>query len=73
MSIEIDQLKRLPVSEKLRIVEELWDDIRTSEEPLTLHPDLQQEVLNRAADLESNPDSAISREELWRRVNDPDA
>ena len=47
MSIEIDQLKRLPVSEKLRIVEELWDDIRTSEEPLTLHPDLQQEVLNR--------------------------
>jgi putative addiction module component (TIGR02574 family) len=73
MSIELDQLKKLPVTEKLRIVEELWDDIRTSKEPLNFSAETRQEVLSRAADLEANPDSALNRKELWRRVNDPDA
>jgi putative addiction module component (TIGR02574 family) len=71
MRIEIDQLKKLPVDQKLRIVEELWDDILASDEPLTLPPETQHEILNRAADLDTDPDSALTRQELWQQVNTP--
>lgn len=64
MSTELDELKKLPVSEKLRIVEELWDDIRTSNEPLNLPAQTKQEIVSRAADLEANPESALTRQEL---------
>ncbi len=36
MTIELDQLRKLSVSDKLRIVEELWDDIGASDETLVL-------------------------------------
>ncbi|MFN6331685.1 MAG: addiction module protein, partial [Planctomyces sp.] len=38
MSIDLKQLKSLPVEEKLRLVELLWDDIGASDEPVILHP-----------------------------------
>jgi hypothetical protein len=36
MNVELDQLRKLPIAEKLRIVEQLWDDIAASDEPLVL-------------------------------------
>ena len=36
MNVERDQLRKLPIAEKLRIVEQLWDDIAASDEPLVL-------------------------------------
>jgi hypothetical protein len=38
MSIDFSDLHNLPVSEKLRIVEALWDDIGASDEPIVLQP-----------------------------------
>jgi len=69
MSIDLAALWSLPVSEKLRIVELLWDDIGTSDEPLVLQPWHQEEVHRRSADLKADPSIAIDRGELWRRVN----
>ena len=72
MSIEIDQLRKLPVTEKLRIVEELWDDIQASDEAPAIPADLQNDILSRAEELKNDPSSGLTREELWRRVNNPD-
>lgn len=73
MSTELDELKKLPISDKLRIVEELWDDIRNSDEPLGLPKETKKEIQRRAAELETNPESALTREELWQRVDTPNA
>jgi putative addiction module component (TIGR02574 family) len=69
MSIELEELRRLPIAEKLRIVELLWDDIAAAEEPFTLHPWHLEEAMRRAAELEANPEIALSRDELWKRVS----
>lgn len=69
MSIDLENLRKLPVADKLRIVEELWDDISTADEPLVLHDWHKQEMRRRAQELEANPDRAITRDELWRRVD----
>jgi putative addiction module component (TIGR02574 family) len=69
MSIDIDELKKLPVSEKLRIVELLWDDIGESQESPSLHPWQFEEAHRRSLEMQSDPSIAIDRDELWRRVN----
>jgi putative addiction module component (TIGR02574 family) len=69
MSIDIQELRDLPVSEKLRLVELLWDDIGASQEPLALHA-WQFELANRRSlELKNDPSLEIDRDELWRRVN----
>ncbi len=69
MSIDMTDLQKLPVSEKLRIVEALWDDIGASDEPIVLQPWQHDEAKRRAAELKANPSIAIDRKELWRRVD----
>ena len=69
MNVVLEQLRKLPIAEKLRIVEQLWDDIRESEEPLILRDWHKEEAGRRAAELEANPDIALTREELWERVD----
>lgn len=69
MSIDMTDLHKLPVSEKLRIVEALWDDIGASDEPIVLQPWQRDEAQRRAAELKADPSIAIDREELWRRVD----
>jgi putative addiction module component (TIGR02574 family) len=69
VSIDISELQNLPVAEKLRIVEALWDDIGASDEPIVLHPWQRDEAKRRSEEMKSDPSIAIDRAELWRRVN----
>jgi len=70
MSVELDQLRKLPIAEKLRIVEQLWDDIAASDEPLVLRDWHVAEAQRRDAELDTNPEIALTREELWKRVDE---
>lgn len=69
MSIDISELRKLSVEEKLRIIEVLWDDIAASDEPVVLQPGQLEEVKRRSEELKTDPSIAIDRDELWRRVN----
>jgi putative addiction module component (TIGR02574 family) len=69
MSIDITELTNLPVAEKLRIVELLWDNIANSEEPLVLKPWQLEELNRRQAEIEADPSILIDEDELWRRVD----
>jgi len=69
MSVDISNLRDLPVSEKLRIVTQLWDDIAASSDPVAVPPEVLQEASRRSAELKANPSFAIDDDELWRRVD----
>ena len=62
-------LSGLPVSEKLRIVTQLWNDIASSPGPITVPPEVVREASRRSAELDSDPSIAIDDDELWRRVD----
>lgn len=68
MHPDAEHLRQLPIAEKLRVVEELWDDIAASPEPFPLPPWHREEADRRAAELERDPSIALTREEVWRRV-----
>jgi putative addiction module component (TIGR02574 family) len=69
MSIDITDLRNLPVSEKLRIVTQLWDDIASSTDPVVVPPEVLGEATRRSGELKADPTMAIDDDELWRRVN----
>jgi putative addiction module component (TIGR02574 family) len=70
MHPDTEHLRELPIAEKLRVVEELWDDIAASGEPLPLPRWHREEALRRDEELKADPSLAIDREELWRRVDE---
>jgi putative addiction module component (TIGR02574 family) len=69
MSIDITNLRDLPVADKLRIVTQLWDDIAASIDPVILPPDVVRVASRRSAELKADPSIAIDDDELWRRVD----
>lgn len=73
MQADIEQLRQLPVAEKLRIVEALWDDIAASSERAPVTEATLAEVDRRWAELQNDPSHTLTREELWRRVDQPRA
>lgn len=68
MHPETERLKKLPLAERLLVLEELWDDLPPRADPLLL-PEWQRQVAEqRLAELQANPTLAINEDELWRRV-----
>ena len=71
MNVDLEYLRKLPVAEKLRIVELLWDEIAAADEPLVIRDWHREEARRRDAELDANPDIAITREQMWKQVNEP--
>jgi putative addiction module component (TIGR02574 family) len=58
----------LTPSEKLQLVEDLWDDLAATPETVPVHDWQREELARRKANLTNNPASALSWEEIKRRV-----
>jgi len=58
----------LSPTEKLQLVEDLWDDLATSPEVVPVHEWQKQELARRKANLLSKPASGLSWEEVKQRV-----
>jgi len=58
----------LSPSEKLQLVEDLWDDLAAVPESLPVHEWQKEELARRKANLMNNPSSALSWEEVKRRI-----
>jgi putative addiction module component (TIGR02574 family) len=69
---EFAALFKLPVAERLQLVEDLWDSIAAeSEQASTPVPDsVAAELRARKARFDANPGSAIPWEEVKRRLGE---
>lgn len=65
----ISELSTLSIDERLLIVQKLWDSI-PAETEVTLSPEQSAELERRIAEHEQHPETAISGEELKRRLQD---
>lgn len=67
----MDQLFQLPVSERLQLVQDLWDSIDTSREKMPVQEWHRELVKARLADFEGREEHiGISREQVWQRVDE---
>jgi putative addiction module component (TIGR02574 family) len=58
----------LSPSEKLQLVEDLWDDLAAAPEAVPVHEWQKQELARRKANLLKNPATGLSWEEVKRTV-----
>jgi len=58
----------LSPSEKLQLVEDLWDDLAAAPEAVPVHDWQKQELARRKANLLKNPASGLPWEEVKRKV-----
>jgi len=72
MAISLSELRSLSVAEKLKIVNALWQDIAECDTPPKLPPSVMDEVRRRGDELVADPTIALTRDEMWQRVEQRD-
>jgi len=68
MNADTTSVFDLSPSEKLQLVEDLWDDLAATSEDVPVHPWQKEELERRKANLAQNPASGLSWDEVKRRV-----
>jgi putative addiction module component (TIGR02574 family) len=58
----------LSLSEKLQLVEDLWDDVASDPTAVPVHEWQKEELVRRKQSLLNCPGSAISWDEIQRRI-----
>lgn len=68
MHPDLSRILELPLPDQLQLVEDLWDHIATSKEPLPI-PDWQKDELDRRKrNFQAYPDSAVSWDEAKKTI-----
>jgi putative addiction module component (TIGR02574 family) len=71
MDVNIGSIFDLTPPEKLQLVEDLWDDLAAVPELVPMHDWHKKELARRKANLQHNPASGLSWEEVKRRIRSP--
>ena len=66
--VQIEELLKLSVAERIQLVEDLWDSIAADPENVPLSESQLKELRRRLAEHRANPDSAVPWEEVRRRL-----
>lgn len=67
-SIPVADLLELPVPERLRLVEILWDSIAAIPEAISIPEELKAELNRRLAEFEADPEAGSPWEEVRSRI-----
>jgi len=66
--MSIDEIKMLDITERIMLVEEIWDSIAKEQDSLALS-DYEKKILDeRLASLKNNPNNLLSWNEIKKRV-----
>ena len=68
MKAETSSVFDLSPTEKLQLVEDLWDDLAAEPESIPVHEWQKEEIERRRTNLSSHPGSGLAWEEVKRRV-----
>ena len=68
MAVNLSELLQLPVEERLKLVEALWESIAEFPEALQLTPAQKQELDRRLAAYVRDPDAGVPWPELKARL-----
>ncbi|MDC0935869.1 addiction module protein [Pirellulales bacterium] len=64
----LSELAALPVADRLRVVESLWNSMDS--EAIAVSPDQREEIMRRVKSHERNPDEVLTWEQVLDRLRD---
>jgi len=66
--LPVAEILELPVPDRVRLIEMIWDSITAVPEALPISDDLKAELDRRLAAFESNPEAGLPWEEVRKRI-----
>ena len=66
--ISISEILKLPVAERIRLVELIWDSVAAVPKAIPLTDELKAELSKRLAEFEADPESGAAWEEVRKRT-----
>lgn len=69
MSIDPNDLLCLPVSEQLRLIEFLWDNLAKETDPIPLPDWVETEALRRRNEMVASPEIGLDHDAVWSKIN----
>jgi len=69
-AVNLTPVLQLPVQERIRIVEAIWDSVADSAHEVDLQPWQSEELDRRVAEFEANPIEGVPWAEVKRRILD---
>ena len=70
MDIYTDTIRDLGPADKLRLVEQIWDDLAAGTGPLPLPDWAVTEAAQRRDEMVADPGLGSTHEEIWKRISD---
>lgn len=67
-AFDLDTVRRLPVSERIRLVEAIWDSVASDTADIELPAWQADELDRRMADMQRNPSEGAPWTEVERRI-----
>ena len=64
----VAEILELPVAERIRLVEQIWDSIAAVPEAVPVSEELKVELDRRLAEFEANPEGGSPWEEVRQRI-----
>jgi putative addiction module component (TIGR02574 family) len=69
-NISIADILELPVQERIRLVELIWDSVAAVPEAVEISPALRAELETRLLEFEANPEAGYSWDQVKARLKD---
>jgi len=69
-SIPVADILELPVQERIRLVELIWDSIAAFPDAVAVTPELKAELDRRLREFDADPDSGFPWDEVKARIKD---
>lgn len=69
MDLFADAIQPLPSAEKLRLVEQIWDDLASQEAPFPLPDWAVAEATRRRAEMIADPQLGSTHADIWSRLS----
>ena len=66
--IDLEEIKRLPIRERVHLAQEIWDSLQPSAEELPLTAEQVELIEQRLEEHRRNPDAAIPWSEVRKRL-----
>jgi putative addiction module component (TIGR02574 family) len=67
-TINLESVLKLPLEERIRLVEEIWGSVANDASQVELRPWQAEELDRRVAEFEANPDEGVPWAEVKRRI-----
>lgn len=69
MDLFADKIQPLPSAEKLRLIEQIWDDLVSQEAPFPLPDWAVEEAARRRAEMIADPHLGSTHADIWSRLS----